>query len=509
MNACDLTGPATDTQVAIVGCGPVGATLALLLAKRGVSTVLLEREHSIYPLPRAVHFDDQIMRVFQAIGIADDLEKVTRYNPGMRFVDPKGNLLLDWPRPSGVGENGWYSSYRFHQPDLESLLRSHIERSAYSCLITGAKVTEVQQTANHGVVTFKNHDNDQTSKLTASFVVGCDGANSTVRQYIGDDVDDMGFNERWVVVDVLLNKEKPELGDFTIQHCGGDRPATYVRGPENRRRWEMSLTPSDNLDTIATDASIWNLLAPWLSPVDATIERSAIYEFKSTVATRWRNKRLFIAGDAAHLTPPFMGQGMCAGIRDVSNLAWKIALCLRHGHVHSDLTEQVLKSYQAERESNVKAYINTAISLGVLLNSCSTRESLEKAFPNTDGVVQMQSIVPGLGQGLVAGADRHQGTWFPQPVLADGQRLDDVANGRAVVLANTALWQEYLSLNDSAKPNIPVLLSDDEPSIAALLEELETKAVLLRPDYYLMGSAADTGELNDLLKTASTLFTVK
>ena len=494
------------TDIVIVGCGPVGATLALLLANHGLSSVLLDKEAAIYPLPRAVHFDDQIMRVFQSIGIADELNKVIRYNPGMRFVDPEGDLLLDWPRPAGVSENGWHSSYRFHQPDLETLLRHRLSDHPGTQLISNAEVIELRQSKSGCMTSFKHRKTGQLATIKSRYVIGCDGANSTVRKFIGEDVDDLGFNERWIVIDVLLKQAKPELGDFTIQHCGGDRPATYVRGPANRRRWEISLNEADDLQTITSDEAVWNLLSRWLLPSEATIERRAVYEFKSTVAQHWRNKRLFIAGDAAHLTPPFMGQGMCAGIRDVANLAWKLAIAVKHDAVDSPLVKDILDSYQQEREPNVKQYINTAIGLGVLLNSCRTKESLENAFPNVDGVVQMSSIVPSLGRGLKAGSEELQGEWFPQPMLANGTRLDDFMKSQAVVLISSNLWEEYLSSGENAEVRLKILFSDDEPEIARELEARTTQAVLLRPDYYLMGSANTVDELSTLLDMASATF---
>lgn len=506
MNASESNTSEWDADIAIVGCGPVGATLALLLANYGLSSVVLDKENAIYPLPRAVHFDDQIMRVFQSIGIAEELIKVIRYNPGMRFVDPKGDLLLDWPRPSGISENGWHSSYRFHQPDLETLLRTRLAEHRRSQLISNAEVTDLQQTDSGCVTSFKHRKSGQLATVKSRYVVGCDGANSTVRKFIGEGVDDLGFNERWIVIDVLLSEDKPELGDFTIQHCGGERPSTYVRGPANRRRWEISLNDTDDSHQITSDDSIWNLLSPWLSPSEATIERRAVYEFKSTVAKQWRNKRLFIAGDAAHLTPPFMGQGMCAGIRDVANLAWKLAVAVKRDEGECPSVTGMLDSYQQEREPNVKQYITTAIGLGVLLNSCRTKESLDKAFPNVDGVVQMSSIVPGLGEGLKAGSTEHQGHWFPQPLLADGSRLDDVMKNRAVVLLSSNLWKDYLSSGQDYDGQLQLLFSDDEPEIAKQLDARKTQAVLLRPDYYLMGSANNVAELNSMLVTASAVF---
>ncbi|OED43075.1 hypothetical protein AB833_04630 [Chromatiales bacterium (ex Bugula neritina AB1)] len=503
MPISELHSTGDQVDVVIVGCGPTGATLALLLARFGVSALILEREEAIYPLPRAVHFDDQIMRVFQSLGVAGPIARAARYNPGMRFVDPSGHLLLDWPRPAGVGENGWYTSYRFHQPDLESILREQIDVTQAANLLTNVEVTGVEQSDSQVNVIYKNRQTGAFASVNASYVVGCDGARSTVRKHINEAVDDLGFNEHWLVVDVLLHQEKPELGDFTIQHCGRDRPATYVRCPADRRRWEISLKPEDNADTIARDDSIWKLLEQWLLPHEATIERSAVYEFKSLVSRQWRDRRLFIAGDAAHLTPPFMGQGMCAGIRDVSNLSWKIAACCNSSGFSNDTHETLLDSYQSERVPNVKEYIETAIRLGALINSCDTQESLKRAFGGGEDTVRMKSIVPGLGVGLAAGNETYRGDWFPQPCLASGQRLDERVGLKAVLLITASLLADYRQQYSSGDDiGLEIIIADDEPEIVALLARYEVAAVLVRPDRYLLGSACKGGEVKLLIDAA-------
>ena len=492
----------TEVDVVIVGCGPTGATLSLLLAKYGLTTLILERERSIYPLPRAVHFDDQIMRVFQSIGVVEKLEKVVRYNPGMRFVDPTGQLLLDWPRPAGVGENGWHTSYRFHQPDLESILREKIESNVHARLMVNVEVSSLEQSDQQVTVGFTDRQSGESDSVQARYVVGCDGARSIVRKHINEDVEDLGFKERWLVIDVLLQQEKPELGDFTIQHCGRERPATYVRCPANRRRWEISLKPDDDLNTVTSDESVWDLIGQWLSPHEAIIERRAVYEFRSLIAKQWRDRRILIAGDAAHLTPPFMGQGMCAGIRDVANLSWKLASCCGT-HGCSDSTKnELLDSYQSERIPNVREYIETAIRLGTLINSCSTEQSLKQAFGKKEGTEKMKSIVPRLGVGLGAGDESQRGGWFPQPLLSNGQLLDQTIGLNPVLLISATLFADYQRSAPNDEICIAVISVEQEPALASVLAEYGAEAVLLRPDRYLLGAANDVSQLQSLINAA-------
>ncbi len=490
-------------DIIIVGCGPTGATLGLLLEQCGISSLILEREHAVYPLPRAVHFDDHIMRVFQTLGVAEEVSAVARYNPGMRFVDPQNNLLVDWPRPPGIGENGWYSSYRFHQPDLENILRDKISSGKLIELKTGVNVTKVENDPGYATVSCLN-DQNGAEHYQARYVVGCDGANSIVRNVIGQEVDDFGFNEHWLVIDTLLKRDKPELGDYTIQHCGRHRPATYVRCPGLRRRWEMALMPDEERTELVKEEVLWDLLSDWITPIDADIERSAIYEFKSQVSRQWRSGRLLIAGDAAHLTPPFMGQGMCAGIRDAANLAWKLAECCREEAKLSDASEaessvkinRLVESYQNERIANVKEYIQTAIALGELINSCSTGLPQDDVEADSD-TVKMKSIVPRLGEGLGASQKSSVcGLWFHQPRLRCGKLLDDVVTYKPVLIVEPALW---LTWSDRLPPTYTVLVTDEEVDLQSCLDAYDVSALLVRPDRYILGGASNVEELEALI----------
>lgn len=475
-------------DVAIVGLGPVGATLANLLGKSGLSVVVFEREKEIHQLPRAVHFDDEVLRVFQAIGLAEEVEKNSPFNPGMRFVDTNGKLLLDWPRPPEVGEHLWHTSFHFHQPDLEKVLRSGLARYSLVKVISPASVVRLHQHNTCVEVAFNRTEAAgvaEAESIQASFVVGCDGARSTVRQQMASSVEDLGFRERWLVVDVLLHKDKPELGDYTIQYCNPDRPSTYVRGPGSRRRWEITVKEHEDETEITTTDSVWQLLQRWLDPLDAEIERRAVYTFHSMIARQWRSDRLFLAGDAAHQMPPFMGQGMCAGIRDVANLAWKLQAC-----INNNADDTLLESYQSERYPHVAAYINTAIKLGGLINACETEDALRLAFRPKDGSAKMKSIEPVLGSGIVDTSNAefdtaHTGWLAPQPRLADQSKLDDRIGCDSVFLVSDEIHRQ-LSIKQCG---LKMLSAASEPEIKALLQRFDCIAILIRPDRYIVGTA--------------------
>ena len=244
----------------IVGYGPTGACLANLLGLCGLKTLVLEREAAAYHLPRAVHFDDECMRVFQTVGITDDLVKSIRVNVGMQFVDAQGNLLLDWPRPQEIGPNGWHASYRFHQPDLEDILRKAVERFDNVSVRSRADVSLVRDHGDVAEVQYEDLTTGDLRSVRSKYVIGCDGARSTIRDFMDTGMEDLGFNERWLVIDVILNRPKPELGDYSIQYCNPQRPATYCRSPGNRRRWEITVLDHEIDDEITKTKNIWALL---------------------------------------------------------------------------------------------------------------------------------------------------------------------------------------------------------------------------------------------------------
>jgi len=335
--------PRGEYDVAIIGLGPVGATLANLLAMQHLRVLVVEREADIYDLPRAVQFDGECMRVFQTIGVAQEMAPDLMPVPGMRFVDSHGNVIIDWSRPTTLGPHGWYPSYRFHQPNLETSLRRRLQTFETVDVFLGHELATAELLESGVALRLKNLEAEAFFDTLATYVVGCDGARSTIRRTMGTKLDDLKSHDRWLVLDVLLNRDRPDLGDYAIQYCDHARPATYIRGIGQRRRWELMLSPSTDAGAISRPDSVWEMLAPWITPDEATIERSAIYTFHSVVACGWRVGRLLIAGDAAHQTPPFMGQGM-SGIRDAANLAWKLVMVCQ-----GEAQAALLDIYEAER----------------------------------------------------------------------------------------------------------------------------------------------------------------
>ncbi len=479
--------PDSCHDVAIVGLGPVGATLANLLSLRGLTVLVLEREADIYGLPRAVHFDGEVMRVFQTLGLADTLLPDLIVSPGMKFVNASGQVLIDWSRPQDPGPQGWHVSYRFHQPTLEYALRERLAAQPKAIVRLSHEVVAIRQVADRIDLHVKDRRGADLLKTSARYVVGCDGARSLVRQAMGSGLDDLQSHERWLVLDVLLKRDRPDLGDHSIQYCDPKRPATYVRGVGRRRRWELMLMPGDDPATITRPESVWPLLSRWITPADAELERPAVYTFHSVVATGWRDQRLLIAGDAAHQTPPFMGQGMCAGIRDAYNLAWKLA-----DVVKGDASSVLLDSYESERSPHVRTFIEAAVELGGVIQATDPARVAQRDAQMVANPQVFRTPQPLLGPGVYQ-PGAHAGRLVAQPSLADGQRLDDRLGYRFALIGDPALVRAATPCDRLA------VMAATEPALQRWLAGFAARVVLLRPDRHLAGVASDVGLMQALI----------
>lgn len=481
-----------EADICIVGYGPVGGTLANLLADCGLTVIVLDREADIFPLPRAVHFDDEVMRVFQTLGLAERILPHTHVSPGMHFVDVNRRLILDWSRPQAVGPLGWNTSYRFHQPDLERILREAAGAKPNIDVRLRAEVFAIDQDGDGADVRFEDLNNGGLHRVRARFVVGCDGARSLVRRVIGSSLVDLGFHERWLVVDALLKRNVPSLGDHSVQFCDPARPATYVRGVGSRRRWEITLLADEDPARMTAPKEAWRLLERFISPDDAELERAACYTFHSVIAEKWRDARLLIAGDSAHQTPPFLGQGMCAGIRDVANLAWKLMHVVR-GQASAD----VLDTYQSERAPHVREYIELAVRLGGLINTRAAEAAVPGGLLRTEPA-RMQSLKPRLGPGLSGGANILLGQVAPQPVLSNGKRLDDEVGYRfAALLQPDFLASLSRPLLERLRQKDVAIVADQAP--VQWLEENQISGVMVRPDRYVLGAACNSQDMDSLI----------
>jgi 3-(3-hydroxy-phenyl)propionate hydroxylase len=474
-------------DVAIVGYGPVGATLANLLGQEGLSVQVLEREAAAHHQPRAGHMDGEVVRVFQSIGLADAILEHAYVNPGMQFQNAAGEVILDWPRPQEPGPEGWHPSYRFHQPWLESCLRAGVARLPQVEVQLRQEVVSVRDDGRCAEIEATSLDDGRTRRFRARYAVGCDGARSLVRRSMGVKLEDLKSHQQWLILDLKFTGKEDTLPVKTIQYCDPERPVTMAKMVGNRRRWEIMLMEGETPEAITRPENYWRLLERWVSPDDVFVERAVVYTFHSVVADAWRLGPLILAGDSCHQTPPFMGQGMCAGIRDAANLSWKLAAVIRGA-----APDTLLDTYVTERAPHVRTFIETAIRLGSLVHVTDPEEARQRDARLREAPGVMTTPAPPLGPGLSVGDTPAAGTRSRQIKLSDG-RLSDELVGRRFGL----FVRDGLAPNPSA--DLAVLTCANEPAIAAWLDELGTNAVLVRPDRYILGVAADAASLAGLL----------
>jgi len=478
-------------DVAIVGLGPTGATLANLLGAAGLSVLVLEKEGGVFPLPRAIHFDGEVLRILQAAGLREPALAIARPGEqGMHFVNAAGETMLIRGGTAALGPHGCANNYYFHQPELEALLRTGLARYPGLQLRLRHEVIGVAQDEDAATLTVRNLDDGQTTAVRARFVVGCDGARSPVRQHIGSRMVDLGLKQPWLVFDVVL-EEDVDLPTHTVQHCDPARPMTYCNVIGRRRRWEIMVLPDDDRDAMVQPAALWRMVARWVRPDQARLERAAIYTFHSVIAEGWRRGRLLLAGDACHQTPPFLGQGMCAGLRDAANLAWKLEAVLKHR-----APATLLDSYESERAPHVRALIELAVRLGNIIQTTDPELAAQRDAKFLAGQPEIFELPPQL---LGAGAyDATPGTPagrpFPQPRLDDGRLLDDMLGRRSAVIGRAeALAAAAPATAQRWQRAGAIVIDKPDALLDSWLQAHEAQAVILRPDRYIVG-VARTGQ---------------
>ncbi len=499
-------------DVAIVGFGPSGAVAANLLGQAGLKVYVCDKSATVYDKPRAIAVDHEIMRVFQQIGIADEIAPhVEPFTPS-EFFGVDGKMIRRMTMIAPPYPMGYTPSMVFTQPPVERILREHATQMKSVEVELGVELLSIMQDDESATLEVRTANgngigNSGIKKIRAKYVVGCDGATSTVRTLMGITLDDLDFDEPWLVVDVLVNeKGLAKLPVTSVQYCEPARPSTIVIGPGNHRRWEISLNEGEDPFEAAKPETTWKLLSRWLTPEDGTLWRQASYRFHALLAHDWRKGRVFIAGDAAHQQPPFQGQGMCQGIRDVTNLSWKLAAVL-NGSVDASAADALLDSYGEERKTHVRELTTRIKGIGAVIcerDVDKARARDQHMLDACGGVVKdtpRQDIIPRLEAGLLSlDESTGRGTLFPQPFIANGndRELMDkrFGNGWRVVHDESIPSKDRGDLTSIA---LGASLKEADGVVASWMQKHQTHAALVRPDNYVFGTAASAAELDSLI----------
>lgn len=506
-----------ECPVVIVGAGPTGLTAGLLLAAYGVRSIILERNAQPLDIPRAIVLDDEGARVLQVLGLDKTYVAHTIVGNGAAYVDDAGRIFAR----SGAGPEtfGFAKRHFINQPEMETALRAAIAQSALCTLHFGAEVTATDQD-DSGVGVIVATADGQQHAIRADCVIAADGGRSPIRARLGIGMQGSTYGQEWIVIDTMNDSDQT---DFTRFYCSNERPHVSVPAPNGGRRYEFMLLPGETHEQVMQTAFVQDLLRPYRPLDPADIIRKTVYTFHARIADRWRDRRILLAGDAAHLTPPFAGQGMNAGLRDVSNLAWKIAALVNGG-----TSAALLDSYELERHSPAWSMIQLAVVMGEIVmpidpGQIDFRERLLSAlkpFPAVQDYLVNMKFKPrprheaglhlGLGEQPFDGAI--VGEMIAQPdVVVNGQRekldtllgagfamiaqdnagaraLASVRDDRLAGLPLSKVYLPYATSGTTAPAPLPAALTDDPR--ARQIRAHRDQVLLVRPDRYCTAAFA-------------------
>lgn len=528
----------TEYDVIISGYGPVGQTAANFLGKDGHRVLVLEQWAGIYHLPRAAHIDHEIMRIIQAIGKADDIHESLLTCDKYKWINQEGETLIEFDF-NLIGKSGWPSDYLIYQPRFEDVLHNGAKRYSNVNIRNNAKVVFSEEVSDGVIVEHEDMQSGEKFRVKGSYLLGCDGANSYVRQAAGISYTNLGFDESWLVVDIFLKDRKnTSLPSDPEQHCNPLRPVTVCPMPDNRYRWEFMMMPGETKAEMVEDGYVWKSINPWgVTRENADIERATVYTFNSKIAPQWTKGRLLLAGDACHLTPPFLGQGMAMGMRDAINISWKLDLVLR-----GVCPEKILDDYGPERIPQVTEAIKLAVDLGNVV----CEKDIEKVKIRDEEMLKIrESGINPIGENTITFPDLLEGIikkdklgnrvapagdLFVQGKVdaasVKDTLLETITGPGFLLLAKgfdpsermTAiqrdLWKKLgghiVTIGEVSSTNaISVAEASSSSVYADWLSENECVAVLMRPDFYIYGVAKLPTDISKLIDDLSSSLYIK
>jgi 3-(3-hydroxy-phenyl)propionate hydroxylase len=499
----------TSYDVAIIGYGPTGATAANLLGQLGLKVVVIERDPDIYGRARAISTDEEVMRIWQSIGLADRLQQDMLPDRPISFVDANGLPFIDMKiQARGSGHPPQQFLY---QPAMDQVLRDGVGRFPNVEVLLQHECLRVLTKDDAVELLLADLRTDTLKRLRASYVIAADGGSSPTRGQLGIGYSGRTYAERWIVIDTEVIRQW-DAHDRLRFHCNPARPTVDCPTPLGHHRWEYPARAGEDDQKLVSESEIWNVLsAQGISEDEVKILRAVVYCHHVRVADRWRVGRIFLAGDAAHAMPPWIGQGMSAGVRDAANLCWKLAAVLT-----GRAPDSLLDSYQAERKPHVTEVTRRAVFVGRIITE---HNKLIAALRNRTGRIlmrlpavirQLQKSMwipqPRYKDGFLAAGHRAVGWQIPQPWVTDVNgataRLDDVV-GRQWTLLYTGeppsgcrAWQEIgvpaLRLCGPASDPHPDAICDGDGTLPRWLRHKNAAAVVLRPDGFIY-AAAESG----------------
>ena len=501
-------------DIAVVGMGPVGATAATLFGHAGLSVVAFERDREVYALPRAVAMDGEVVRAFQRIGRGEEFNALLqplRAGDRAGFANSRREWLFgaEW---TGFGASGWRDIAMFDQPEVDAWLRRAAAGHPNVTAHIGAEFESFEDRGD-AVTLRATGESGEVIEASALYLVACDGASSGIRRALDIGWHNLGYDQDWLVVDITT-RAGHTLNNTTLQVCDPERLTTYVAAKDPYRRWEFRLNPGETAEEMLREEKILELVDAWTPRGTYELRRTAVYRFHAASAERWKVGRVLLAGDAAHQTPPFLGQGMNAGMRDVINLAWKLPLVLS-----GTSRPELLDTYETERQAHAVDLVEWAVAIGRLMEHLAAVEAAHRSgAPSPESPPDMKSA--GYGQGrqappLRGGAIVHEqveaagctGYPFFQPTVRDANgrafRLDERLGKGFTIVAKTAA--------DLVVDTASRALVDRLGITAVTLEGLEivrgypdrvfecSNIAVVRPDRYLFGHTTDDLSLDALL----------
>jgi 2-polyprenyl-6-methoxyphenol hydroxylase-like FAD-dependent oxidoreductase len=487
-----------DYDIAIVGYGPVGQTMAILLGRRGWRVGVFERWPELYPRPRAVHYDDEGARIFQRLGIAEELSAITEPAATYEWQNAGGQTLLMLDR-TGSGRSGWPAATMFTQPALERLLDRTAKDVPTVEVHQGFEVADIDDSGSEvRLAVWHGRERDgrfepsgEEIEVSARYVIGCDGANSVVRARMGTPVEDLGFAYDWLIADTIPH-DPALLAGVNLQRCDPRRPTTLVSGGPGRRRWEWMLVGDESRAQVENEEFVWRMLAEsGVGPEQVKLERFTVYTFRARWAERWREGRMLLAGDAAHQMPPFAGQGLCSGIRDAVALDWHLDLVLRQ-----TAPEETLDAYTSERRGQLQHAIAVSVELGKVIciadeAEAAARDEVLLSAAADPSAPPVEPPAPNLGPGIHDG-EGAAGSLFPQGRVAGTLVEDTFGPGFALyVLGSELLDEETEAALGALGGTVVVIGLAHEEIYRDWFAAQNCSSALVRPDFYVFGTAAD------------------